>query len=399
MGLGRDLVAICVEDDTKDVRIWLCERIQVGPEQGHIVTTELPDPVRRRFDADGHVHYVVDLHLGEARGHEDCLGHLAERFDEVRWDLQLKERHTIRSEGALAQHYAGILTRSERARESENFGSPVVVDGLHFYSSEHDPNLHWGYGGEVGPSQWGLLEAADEACFVDRPEQRQSPIFIDPARTTECGTSGGVAQIHYRRSRISQVNNGHTVMASLLAPGEVLEPERGSYIEADSKRFWLLQFHMHTPSEHMLATREAGDDREFPLELHFVHRSWDGQYAVLAVLADVGNEGDSVNVLQELIGQFPDELNVPKEFDGTIDPSRLLPGGGKASDVFAYEGSLTTPPCTEGIRWYVMKQPVQVTADELARIREIVGAPNARREPELDPPVPPVGDRVVRHCG
>jgi len=213
---------------------------------------------------------------------------------------------------------------------------------------------HWSYSGGSGPAHWGELEAEYRSC---KTGTMQSPVDLVGA------TNAGLPKIEfdYRISPLEIVNNGHTVQINVA---------KGSSIVIDGERFELLQFHFHTPSEHLVA------GKRFPMEMHFVHKNTAGQLAVIGVMV----EGGAKNIaFQEIVPHLPKQAGKPRKVaDVAINPRDLLPGDQR---YYRYMGSLTTPPCTEGVNWYVLKQPVEVDDRQITTAATVIGR-NAR------PPLP-----------
>ncbi len=209
---------------------------------------------------------------------------------------------------------------------------------------------HWSYEGDGGPAHWGDLKAEYKACGAGR---EQSPIDIDAAGAARMTP----LSFHYKVSVIEMVNNGHTVQASYGA---------GSYITLGGERFDLLQFHFHTPSEH----RVAG--RSFPMEIHFVHRNKQGRLAVVGVLIAAGEASLAARELWDRLPAAPNSKS--SDTRALINARDLMPAG---ANYFRYSGSLTTPPCSEQVDWFVLQKPITFSIDQIARIRGIMGI-NAR---------------------
>lgn len=210
---------------------------------------------------------------------------------------------------------------------------------------------HWSYQGDTGPARWGELSAEFATCATG---QAQSPINIGAV------SMGGRAPLHfrYRTSPLVMVNNGHTLQVD-YAPG--------SSLVVGDKTYELKQFHFHTPSEH---TRNG-----IPVDMvaHLVHQAADGELAVVAVMM-VGGRSPHPE-LARIWRQMPTQANSRSEPAHIyINLARLLPG---RRDYFTYTGSLTTPPCTEGVRWFVLDTPVEVSRDQVARFHDLFGD-NAR---------------------
>jgi carbonic anhydrase len=196
---------------------------------------------------------------------------------------------------------------------------------------------HWDYAGAGGPQAWSSLKPEFAACSGG---QRQSPIDI----------RGGLAvdlepvRFEYQASRFAVVDNGHTVQVNL---------PQGNAIEAGGKRYELLQFHFHRPSE------ERIDGRQFEMSLHLVHKNEQGQLAVVGLLFD---KGQANAVMQQVWNNLPLEKNDEFQASSTMELNDLLPNDRR---YFTYMGSLTTPPCSEGVKWIVMRQPVTLTKDQI----------------------------------
>ncbi len=203
----------------------------------------------------------------------------------------------------------------------------------------------WEYEGERGPAAWGSLDPAFAACSTGR---LQSPIDLRGARAADDAER---IRARYTPTALTVENNGHTVEAV---------PEEEQTLRIGSKRFNLLQFHVHTPSEHAVRGRRS------PLELHFVHQADDGERAVLGVLVRRGERNESFAEL----GRLPRAEGQEVEVEERVDLRGLMPARLTA---FRYSGSLTTPPCSEGIRWNVVDTPIEMSRRQLRRVRSITG--------------------------
>jgi carbonic anhydrase len=225
----------------------------------------------------------------------------------------------------------------------------------------HDP--HWSYEGANGPEHWARVKPEFNICAIGK---RQSPVHIQ-----ESGTLQGPAeplQFDYRPTGGSVVNNGHTIQVD-LEPGNTLSVRGTSYE--------LLQFHFHHPSE------ERVNHRGFAMVAHLVHRSHEGQLAVVAVLIDPGAANGLIHkVWTHMPLDSGDRVPLPA---GLIDLRELLPADQR---YYQFMGSLTTPPCTEGVLWNVLKSPVTVSREQLKLFSQIF--PNNAR------PVQALNGRAVR---
>ena len=196
---------------------------------------------------------------------------------------------------------------------------------------------HWSYQGAAGPQTWGGLKPEFTLCGNG---QRQSPIDI----------KGGLAvdldpvKFNYQASSFGVIDNGHTVQANVA---------QGNHIEISGKRFELVQFHFHRPSE------ERIDGRQFEMSLHLVHKDGQGRLAVVAVLLDKGLPQPAV---QKVWNNLPLEKGEELSARAPLELAELLPTDRR---YFTYMGSLTTPPCSEGVQWVVMRQPVSMSAEQI----------------------------------
>jgi carbonic anhydrase len=208
--------------------------------------------------------------------------------------------------------------------------------------AESGHGAHWGYEGDVGPEHWGELQPDFKVCELGF---EQTPIDLKGAVKAEVA---GIQPL-FQPMPLTILNNGHTIQAN-CAPG--------SKTLIGAEPFELLQFHFHHPSEHLLS------GKPFDLELHFVHKSAAGQLAVLGVFIRPGAENAA---LAPIWAAMPAEAGEPQEIGTTIRPADLLPA---TRGFFRYQGSLTTPPCSEGVLWTVFKEPIEASD---AQIRQFAG--------------------------
>jgi len=209
-----------------------------------------------------------------------------------------------------------------------------------------DDGIHWAYDGEHGPKHWGDLSPDFVQCRVG---VNQSPINI--VDSVEADLPPLVLDYTTTRT-IDLINNGHTAQMNV---------EPGSYLRVEGEMFELLQFHIHVPSEHWV------DGEQFLLEVHFVHQNAGGELAVVAVLYNEG--ADPVNLARYI-------SLIPREVDKPI-PFRIQLGELEVSSVdteyYRYNGSLTTPPCSEGVRWYVLKEILTISKERRDNFNELIG--------------------------
>ncbi len=227
------------------------------------------------------------------------------------------------------------------------------------HDNAHGETPHWTYSGETGPEFWGDLSEEFARCSAGTS---QSPIDIASGSATK---AGGITFNYQPTSLGSVENNGHTIQVNY---------DSGSTIEVDGKTFNLAQFHFHAPSEHTQGGAPAA------MEMHLVHKSADDKLAVVGVMFD---EGEENAFLAQFWGQIPTE-KAKVALEGTINAADAL---ALESPYYAYSGSLTTPPCSEDVNWFVVEQRGQVSSEQVAAFSSIIGA-NAR-------PVQPLNGRVI----
>jgi carbonic anhydrase len=219
---------------------------------------------------------------------------------------------------------------------------------------------HWGYTGHTGPAHWGELAAEYALCKTGK---QQSPINIASPRPAKLPA----IEFHYQPSMLEVINNGHTIQVN-YAPG--------SYIVANGKRYDLLQFHFHTPSEHEINGKPAD------MVAHLVHKAKDGQLGVVGVLMNRGQANPELVKIQD---NMPTQHGERKAAPIKIDAAQLLPGD---RSYYQYPGSLTTPPCSEGVNWMVLKTASPASASQVAAFTAVLHK-NAR-------PVQPLNGREIR---
>lgn len=220
---------------------------------------------------------------------------------------------------------------------------------------------HWSYDGQTGPSHWGDLSSDFAPCKVGH---RQSPIDIEATQKADLPA----IQFDYKNTPLHIIDNGHTIMIN-YAPG--------SSIRVGDKRYELKQFHFHRPSE------EKIKGKRYDMVVHLVHVAPDGSTAVVAILLQ---QGGANQLIDELWRDVPREKNKEGLLDTVqIDVASLLPTD---RSYYTFSGSLTTPPCTENVTWYVLKHPVTVSAEEIGEYSKLY-RDDAR-------PTQPSYDRVVR---
>jgi len=225
----------------------------------------------------------------------------------------------------------------------------------------------WSHSGENGPDHWGELSPAYASCGVGR---LQSPIALDGSRAV-LGPCMPL-RFRYRSSALYITNDGRALR---------LGYDRGSFVVWDGLSFELVELRFHVPSEHVI------DGHRADAELQLIHANNRGDVVVIAVPLIPGPRVNQI--LRRVLEHAPGVAG--ESFYGRqvgVNPLFLLPG---RKDYFTYEGSLTRPPCTEGVRWFVMRTPLEVAAEDLNRLANLVGQ-NARPLQQLG------GRRVIKAC-
>lgn len=232
-------------------------------------------------------------------------------------------------------------------------------------AQEHDlQSMAWSYEGATGPESWGELDEQYAAC-VNGSEQ--SPINIE---LSEAETNKTIEEVNiqYEPTTFSVINNGHTIQANTASVT--------NKIILDETEYQLVQFHFHTPSEHQF------NGQPYEMELHLVHQNESGELAVLGVMIQEGSMNEYLQpvwaALQEEITEEDISLSEP------VQLQTLLP---KDQTFLHYNGSLTTPPCTEEVEWIILEQPIELSQEQIQVFQQIF--------PDNHRPIQPLNEREV----
>jgi carbonic anhydrase len=240
------------------------------------------------------------------------------------------------------------------------FFGTVALSGSAYGVGEHPGHgTHWGYTGDMGPDSWASLKPEFGACSG----KNQSPINLAGMVEAELKP----INFSYKAGGHEVVNNGHAIQVNV---------EAGSSIVVDGIQFDLKQFHFHSPSENRI------NGKSFPLEAHLVHSDKDGNLAVISVVFE---EGKANPVVKSPWDQMPKAAGGKNALPTKVSATGLLPAN---RDYYRYNGSLTTPPCTEGVRWFVMKKAMTVSKEQVEAFKKTLGFPNNR-------PVQPANARTI----
>ena len=249
----------------------------------------------------------------------DLQARIASRIAEMRANQQQR--------AAAAARAARLAAAAKKKKELAAAKPPPPANGT-----------HWAYDGEFGPANWSKINAKWSQCGKGG---RQSPIDIRDGMKVDLEKLA----FDYKPSSFSVIDNGHTVQVNVAG---------GNFLTVQNRSYELQQFHFHRPSE------ERINGKSFEMVVHLVHRDAEGKLAVLAVLLERGAAHDMIQTVWN---------NLPLEKHDTVQPSVVLDVAAmlpERRDYYTYMGSLTTPPCTEGVLWMVMKQPMQASPQQMA---------------------------------
>ncbi len=262
--------------------------------------------------------------------------------------------------------YIIVLTLCSCENLLENKNIQAALPHGEHVSGHSLENKHWTYEGETGPEHWAEIERQS-----DCDGKRQSPINIIDYKT-EIDPNLKPLDIHYSNSvKIHEVtNNGHSIQYNF---------EKGDFIYLKDEKYELHQIHFHEASEHTI------NGIRYPLEMHMVHINRGGKIAVLAVMAEEGKSSAPFTFLERYL---PVRSGETKQIDANFDLSLNLP---KNREYYTYEGSLTTPPCTQRVSWYVFKTPITISLHQVKQLKELMPLNNYRDEQALN-------GRTVKHC-
>lgn len=229
--------------------------------------------------------------------------------------------------------------------------APVLADGH---------GTHWGYAGAESPENWGKLSPEFGLCSTGK---NQSPIDI----THVLDAKTPALSFRYQANGGEVINNGHTIQVNFSA---------GSDMILDGTTYHLKQFHFHSPSENLI------DGQSYPLEAHLVHADDKGNLAVIGVMFKAGEANPAI---ANIWAKMPDKADGKNPLEASVNAMSLLP---KHYGYYRFNGSLTTPPCSEGVIWMVMKYPMTVSQEQVDQFSKLMGVANNR-------PVQPVNARPV----
>lgn len=281
---------------------------------------------------------------------------LASAFD--RQDIGLRDTNQPGHVGAdleTLMHLnltAAVQDERFRFRGSTPFArSPLFLIGWLLYGcfaigpAEAEGDIHWGYLGNIGPDHWADLSPDFVLC---KHGVNQSPINIRETIDAELG----LLEFDYSRRATSVVNNGHTLQ---------LNVEPGNWMRVEGDQFELVHIHFHSPSEHQYK------GEKFPLEAHLVHQNAKGELAVVGVMFRLGEEHSD---LAKIGSAAPSHVGESKPIVFDVGKMTLH---ASHEQYFRYSGSLTTPPCSEGVRWFILKQTSHISQQQIDNFVRLIG--------------------------
>lgn len=240
----------------------------------------------------------------------------------------------------------------------------ILIILIVFSCKNKEDSKHWTYQGETGPEHWSEIEKES-----DCDGKRQSPINIIDLDVID-DTSLAPIEIYYStKVKIHEItNNGHSIQYDF---------EKGDFIILNDDEYKLKQIHFHEPSEHTI------NGIRYPLEMHLVHFSKDNKITVLAIMA---KEGESSKPFTFLEKYLPIDSGETKLIDTNFDLNKTLP---KDKSYYTYNGSLTTPPCTQNVTWVVYKTPITISVEQVKQLQKLMPLNNYRNEQ-------PVNGRIIK---
>jgi carbonic anhydrase len=237
------------------------------------------------------------------------------------------------------------ITDPDMIEVGQKLWIPVAAGAEEHAGEETAHKPHWSYEGEGGPEHWGDLDPEFVLCGTG---ESQSP--VDIVRADAIPQELPNIAFNYQPTEVKIINNGHAIQVNY---------DPGSYIEVDGVRYDLLQFHFHAPSEHTF------DGKLLAMEMHLVHKSADGKLAVVGVMIEEGAENAAY---QPVWDNLPAEEGPEQATGLQVNAADLLPA---EKMTYRYSGSLTTPPCSEGVSWFVMTNPVALSAKQITAFESI----------------------------
>ncbi len=306
---------------------------------------------------------VADSELDAAQSTPES----AQRIGYTPQSFQETNGGPLKGTGALKRAFCliGILVAAACSDRSETGDEAEAAD----HSTMTDHAVHWTYEEATGPAKWAELNPEYAICGNGR---EQSPIDIRDAEeivhvSVPVDYEPASVRIIRHEHVVDLIDNGHTIQVNY---------DEGSVVTVDGIDFELEQYHFHAPSEHTI------DGRHAPMEMHLVHTGPAGDFAVFGILIERGEHNAA---FEPLWGNLPSAPGEERHYENIeVDVDDLLPQDLRS---YRYAGSLTTPPCSEGVRWFVAVVPIELSGEQIAAFTSIIDNNNR--------PVQTLGDRTV----
>ena len=263
---------------------------------------------------------------------EGTIAAYQKALEMAEWSNRLQTVCAAQNALAAAGQKVKVLSECKKSADKD-------ADAKEEHAKKDDKahEVHWGYEGDNGPEHWG------DAFPVCGKGKKQSPLnIVGPFEKSKETLS-----VDYKEGPLKMFNNGHTIQVNI---------EPGSTLTIGKESFDLLQFHFHRPSEEQVEGKNAS------MVAHFVHKSKEGKLAVIGVLLNEGKDSAAIKTLWANLPPKEGEEFLPAKV--TFNPASMLP---KEMGFYNYEGSLTTPPCTEGVQFYILKSPMDISKQQLAK--------------------------------
>jgi len=262
----------------------------------------------------------------------DTIAAYQKALEMAEWSNRLQTVCAAQNALAAAGQKVKVLSECKKSADKD-----ADAKDDHAKKDDKAQVVHWGYEGDNGPEHWG------DAFPVCGKGKKQSPLnIVGPFEKSKETLS-----VDYKEGPLKMFNNGHTIQVNI---------EPGSSLTIGKESFDLLQFHFHRPSEEQVEGKNAS------MVAHFVHKSKDGKLAVIGVLLNEGKDSAAIKTLWANLPPKEGEEFLPAKV--TFNPASMLP---KDMGFYNYEGSLTTPPCTEGVQFYILKSPMDISKQQLAK--------------------------------
>jgi carbonic anhydrase len=269
---------------------------------------------------------------------ESTISAFQKALEMAEWSNRLQTVCAAQNALAAAGQKVKVLSDCKKSADKEESAADKEK-GKDDHAKKDDKahDVHWGYEGDNGPEHWG------DNFPVCGKGKKQSPLnIVGPFEKSK-----ETLTVDYKEGPLKMLNNGHTIQVNV---------EPGSTLTIGKETFDLLQFHFHRPSE------EQVEGKNSAMVAHFVHKSKEGKLAVIGVLLNEGKDNAAIKTLWANLP--PKELEEYLPAKVMFNPASMLP---KELGFYNYEGSLTTPPCTEGVQFYILKAPMEVSKQQVGK--------------------------------